>query len=394
MKSSSLKSNHSIQPVSPLSGLRVLDLCDEPGWLCGGLLRGLGAEVVLVQPPGQPVPSNPANLGKRHLSLNLSPARGREILLRLLEKADILVESFPAGELEEQGLGYATMRSANPALILASITPFGQSGPYRDFKTTELISSALGGQLWVTGEPGRPPLEPFGPLAYSAASLFAANAILLALSQRRKSGRGAHLDIAIHEAVAGTLDHLLPRFFATGEAAGRAGSLYSNGNFAIFKCRDGYVLLSLFYQWTTLVELLAAEGRAGELVNAEWLDETYRREHVRTVAQILQKWTSGQAVADLVELGQALRFPWAAVDDLEAVRDNPQLNTRGYFVEVPSPKSQGKVKIPGAPVKMSGSPWLVAKNWPKAGEDNPKIYGEELGLSAGERAALKRRGVI
>jgi benzylsuccinate CoA-transferase BbsE subunit len=377
-----------------LSDLRVLDLCDEKGWLCSKLLAGMGAEVIRVQSPRLPIPDCYANRGKHSLSLKIESKKGADLFLQLVKTADILIETFPPGYLEGLGLDYVKLRDIKPRLIMVSITPFGQTGPYRDFKTSELVSAAMGGQMSVTGDPEKAPLKPYGPQTFWMASLFAANGVMLALRERESGGSGQYLDISIHECTAGTLDHVMVRYFNLGEVAQRSGSLNWNQAFRIFKCQDGYILLTLFYQWQTLMELLKSEGGAGELGDEVWSGETYRRENAEKVIQVLEEWTQKHKVDELVELGQLMRFPWAAVDDLARVLDNPQLRSRSYFVEQKDPGSGRTIKVPGAPVKMSRSPWKVDQTLPRSGEYNQQIYGRELGLSEEEIASLEAEGVI
>jgi benzylsuccinate CoA-transferase BbsE subunit len=297
-----------------LNGCRVLDLTDEKGSFCSGLLAGMGAEVI-------------------RLSLNIESVKDRALLKRIIKSIDVLIESFSPGYLGSLGLDYARIRKTNPGLVMASITHFGQSGPYRDFKSSALVSTALGGQMSVCGELDKPPLKPFGPQAYNTAGLFAANGILLALLQRHQSDRGQYIDISIHECVAATLDHVLVRYFSEGEVAKRQGSLYWNNAFRIFPCKDGDILLSLSYQWETLVEWLDSEGMAEDLKEKKWLDEAMRRKNIDHIIEVLEKWTRTHTVNELVETGQLMRFPWASVNRISDVVDNPQLNARGFFLE-------------------------------------------------------------
>jgi len=307
-----------------LSGYRVLDLTDEKGMLCSRLLGDMGAEVVRIEKP--------------------PPEKFR----RLVKTADALVESFPPGYLEALGLGYSQLSQLNPRLVMASITGFGQSGPYRDYKSGDIVASALGGQMYVCGEP-ESPLKPFGNQSYYLASLFAAIGVLLALWHRRSSGRGQHIDISLEECVASALDHVLVRYFYQGVVAKRRGSLYWNGAFRVFPCKDGYILLSLFYQWQTLVEWLAAEGMAEDLADKKWLDRDYRLEHLDHVIEVLERWTKSHVVAELVEKGQAMRFPWAEVSSISGLMKSPQLEARHFWVEVEHPQTGKKYKFP-API--------------------------------------------
>jgi benzylsuccinate CoA-transferase BbsE subunit len=377
-----------------LNHCRVLDLSDEKGWFCAKLLADLGAEVIRLDIPGQPVPDVYANRGKHSLTMNIQSAEGRALFLRLAKTSDIILETFSPGRMEELGLGYQLLICLNPRMIMVSITPFGQTGPWKNYKTSDLVSSALGGQMSVTGEPDKPPLKPFGPQAYSIASLFAANGVMLALWERNNTGIGQALDISIHECTAGTLDHVLVRYLYSGEVAVRKGSLYWNNSFDIFRCKDGYILLSLYYQWQILVDLLKAEGKAEDLPESAWLNEAYRLEHLDHLREILGKWAGTHEVNELVELGQLMRFPWARLDSIPEVMENPQLIAREYFREIPDSRIGTSRKFPGPPVKMGKSVWQVNPELPEAGEYNRQIYSLELGLSPDEIECLHSQGII
>lgn len=277
---------------------------------------------------------------------------------------------------------------------MTSITDFGQSGPYRDYRSSDLVAIALGGQMNVCGEPDKPPLKPFGPQAYNTACLFAANGILMALWRRYTSGRGQYIDISIHESVAATLDHVLVLYLYEGAVAKRRGSLYWNNAFRIFTCKDGYILLSLLHQWETLVEWLDSEGMAKDLTDAKYRNEAERQKNIDHIIEVLEKWTHTHTVNELVELGQLMHFPWAQVASVSEVVNNPQLNERRFFVETTDADSGNSFKYPGAPFKMSRSPWKVNPNIPLAGEFNHEIYYNELELTEIEIENLTREGVI
>ncbi|MBA7507250.1 Succinyl-CoA:(R)-benzylsuccinate CoA-transferase subunit BbsE [subsurface metagenome] len=381
-----------------LSGYRILDLTDDKGMLCPRLLADMGAEVIKVEKSrvdsARSIFFWETNAGKLDITLNLEAEQGQEIFRQLVKTADVVVESYQPGYLEALGLGYPELSQVNPRLIMASITNFGQSGPYRDYKSCDIVASALGGQMYVCGEPETPPLKPFGNQAYYSASLLAAIGILLALWNRRTSGRGQHIDISLQECVASTLDHVLVRYFYEGVVAKRQGSLHWNNAFRIFPCRDGYILLSLFQQWETLVEWLDAEGMAEDLTDKKWLDREERLKHLDHIIEVLERWTKTRTVAELVETGQLMHFPWAEVTSIPRLVDSPQLRERDFFVEVEHPQSGKKYKFPGAPCKLSRSPWRVGSRVPKVGEHNKDIYHGELGLSEEEIEALLRKGVI
>jgi crotonobetainyl-CoA:carnitine CoA-transferase CaiB-like acyl-CoA transferase len=292
-----------------LSGYRVLDLAISGSMLGNGFLADMGAEVVLINPEKQ---------------AECEKARS------LARKADILVETLPPGYLESLDLGYITLRKTNPGLIMVSITPFGQSGPYRDYKSCDLVTQALGGWLSVTGT-SREPLMLSGSQACAVTSLFAANAVLLALWQRNDTGRGKYIDISVMECVAATLDHVFPRYFYQSTIARRRGSRHWNDAFRVFPCRDGYILLSIFQHWDTLVAWLDSEGMAADLVDTKWRDRNERIRGFTHIVAVLEKWTLTHTADELMEKGQLMHFPWAKIESLSGILRNPQLTARNSF---------------------------------------------------------------
>jgi benzylsuccinate CoA-transferase BbsE subunit len=291
-----------------LSGYIILDVTDEKGMLCAKILTDMGAELV-------------------RFDLN---EVGTSRLRELAKKTDVIIETFPPGYLSSLGIGYKDLTKINPGLVMVSITPFGQSGPYRDYKSCDLVIQALGGWLSVTGEP-QTPLKLFGNQAYSTASLFAANGILLALWYCHATGRGQYIDISILECVAATLDHALVRYFYQGIVPQRQGSRYWNNAFRIFPCKDGFILLSIFQHWETLVEWLASEGMAADLNDAKWRDREVRVKGLDHIIDVLERWTLTHTVDELVEKGQLMHFPWAKVASLPEVLNSPQLAARDFF---------------------------------------------------------------
>jgi len=195
---------------------------------------------------------------------------------------------------------------------MVSITLFGQTGPYKDFKASDLTLQAVGGWLSVTGEPNQP-LKLYGSQAYNTASLFAVNSILLALWKRHETGKGQYIDISVFECVAATLDHVMVRYFYNNVVPIRQGSRVWNNAFDILPCKDGYILISIHRQWDTLVELMAAEGMAEDLVQTKWQDREERNRGIEHIIQVMKRWTLKHQAAELEELGQLMHFPWAAV---------------------------------------------------------------------------------
>jgi benzylsuccinate CoA-transferase BbsE subunit len=378
----------------PLSACRVLDLTDEKGMPCARFLRDMGAEVIRLERPGgasRSVYYQANNAGKRAVTLDIEQEAGRGLLKKLAAAADVLVESYAPGYLAARGLDFATLQTINPRLVMASITGFGQGGPYCEYRISDITAAALGGQMSVSGDPPAP-LVPYGHQSYYLASLNAAIGVLLALRHRDTSGRGQYIDVSLQESVAGALDHVLVRYFYRNEVAERQGGHHWNGAFRVFPCRDGFVLLSPGYQWETLVEWLAAEGMAADLSETCWQDREYRRQHLDHVMAVLEKWTRTHDAGDLVAQGQAMRFPWARVDSIKGLLGNPQLGERGFWSEVETVDGR-KLRFPGPAARLGRSPWHAGGKVPAPGQDNRPVF-QEIGLTEEEINSLIDKGII
>ena len=395
-----------------LHPIRILDLADEKASFCSKLLADLGAFVIKIEKPGgdpsrqmgpffKKSPSPEASLffwhsntNKRGITLDIEKNEGKEIFFRLLKKADVVVESFAPGYLEKLGLGFDALREVNPRLILASVTGFGQNGPRSQYKSCNLVASAFGGQMYVSGSPLTPPLKPHGEQSSYVTSLFSAIGILLALRKRRLGGKGEHIDISSQECVASTLDHVLVRYFYDRIIPKRQGNLSWNNSSFILPCKDGHIYLTISTQWETLVEWMASEGMAEDLMDETWRDEGYRLRNIDHVIRILQRWTRTHSVQELFELGQSMRFPWAPVSSPEDVLKSPQLRAREFFIDVDHPELGTTLGYPGMPYKLTPSMEKKWKRAPLIGEDNVQIYEGELGLSSEELGRLSSMKVI
>jgi benzylsuccinate CoA-transferase BbsE subunit len=400
------------EPGGLLHPLHILDLTDGAAGFCSRLLADLGASVIKVERPGGdiarrtgpftgPVPSQETSLSfryhntrKRGITLNIEKAEGRALFLKLLERADVVIESFTPGHLKSLDLGYDFLAAVNPRLILVSVTGFGQDGPRSGYRSCDLVASAFGGQMAVSGAPTTPPLKPYGDQPAYAASIFSAVSVLLALRRRPLSGRGEWIDVSTQECVASTLDHVLVRYFQDHLIAKRRGDVSWNRSSFILPCRDGRIQVNIATQWETLVEWMAGEGMAGELVDEAWKGEEYRQRHIGRLIELMQAWTRTHSVGELFELGQAMRFPWAPIASPGEVLESPQLRVRGFFREDRDPADGVSVAWPGAPYRFTPPiepPW---KGAPRLGEDNLGVYRDELGLSEGEIERLAALKVI
>ena len=395
-----------------LSGIRVLDLADEKAGFCPKILADLGAQVIKVERPGGdpsrksgPFLDSPRlsqkslsffynNTNKLGITLDIRQKQGKAIFLRLAQGVDVVVETFPPGYLENIGLSFGTLQNVNPGLILVSVTAFGQNGPKSTYKSCDLVASAFGGQMYVSGSPSTPPLKTFGEQSYFSASLFAAIGILLALQKRNQKGAGTHLDISLQESVAASLEHVFVRYFCDRVIPERQGSRHWNDAFFIFPCRDGFIHMTVFQQWETLIEWLDSEGMADDLKDPNWEDGQFRAEHADHVIEVLGRWTKTHTVKELFELGQLMRFPWAPIQSPMEVANCPQLKAREFFVSPEHSDDDAALMYPRIPYRFGPAITVPQKPAPEPGEDNREIYQKELGISDEELRRLHSMGVI
>jgi crotonobetainyl-CoA:carnitine CoA-transferase CaiB-like acyl-CoA transferase len=374
-----------------LKDIRVLDLADETGSFCSRLLADLGASVIKVERPegdrsrkigpfrtDRPGPENSLffayqNSNKFGITLDLNNKAEKKTFLGLVKEADVLVETFQPGHLETISLGFKTLRKTNPGLIQVAISGFGQKGPGKNYHSCDLVASASGGQMYIMGDPSGQPQAPFGEQSYYVASLFGAIQILLALMGREPTGKSTYIDLSLQEAVASTLDHVMVRWFYEKIITRRQGNLYGNSFFCILPCKDGHIQLTLLQQWETLVELMAAEGMARDLTDAEWNDETYRINHISHIIELVGEWTKKHTTEELFSLGQAMRFPWAPLCSLEDVLKNPQLEARQFFIPMGRHVDHSELPCPGLPCKFSSFQQAQIRPAPLPGEHNEAL---------------------
>jgi crotonobetainyl-CoA:carnitine CoA-transferase CaiB-like acyl-CoA transferase len=419
-----------------LGDIRVLDLADGKGLYCTKLLADLGADVIKIEKPGgdparfigpfyhdEPDPQKSLywyqfNCNKRSITLNLETADGRGVLKKLIEKADVMVETFPPGHLDGMGLGYPVLRGINPSLILASITAFGQTGPYRDFKASDIVGQAMGGVMYLAGLPDDPPNRLYGSQAYYMASVQAACGILTALYVTEMTGEGQHVDVSMQEAVAIAQESAMQTYDLRGEIrrrTGVSGLAPAHPGMGTFECKDGYVnIFMMTGLWSLLLDWMESEGMAGELreKHQEVIEklndlffifgvvmdrEAYARflkDEYAPVDEHLRAFLKSHTKQELYDGAQQRRLQLSMVSTIEDLLENPQLEALSYFVQVEHPELGATLKYPGAPYHLSETPWRIQMRAPLIGEHNLEIYEKELGISREELTILKQGGVI
>lgn len=390
-----------------LQGYRALDLTDLKGQLCGRLLADLGMEVIKVEPPGgDPVrrlgpfknsPNGQLSLPFAHLNANkastlldLKDAVGRESFLRLVKQADIVLESYSPGFMASMGLGYDTLASANPRLVMAAVSGFGQTGARRDFACTDLVALAMSGLLYIAGDPSLPPCKPPESQAYYFGSLFAALGVVSALYRRERSGRGDYVDVSMQEALA-TQEHLIRLYANEGQILRRQGSQHGQVAPArIFPCRDGYVYLYVTRQhWKIFLEVWAEHP--AEFEGPEWQNNLYRRARAETINRLVEAFTAKHGKEELTALLQARGIPCIPVNSPRDFITDEQVRGRGFLAPVDYP-GFGRLEQPGAPFLINGSrpplgPAPSPGNWREEERNRDAVSGEaEAGASPGGEA--------
>lgn len=404
-----------------LAPCRVLDLTGEIGALCTRLLAGMGADVVRVEPPGGhparrrgpfyhgvPHPERSLywfqmNLGKRSITLNLKSADGRALFRRLAGTADVVVESLPVGELARLGLGYAALSTLNPRLVLVSISVFGQTGPQAHAGGGDLIGMAAGGLMYLCGDRDRPPVRPTVEQGNAEAGIHAAVATMVAHQRRERTGRGVHVDVSMQECMLWTLanNHLL--WPVTGTIPQRAGGARAGveGARLIYPAADGYIGFmrrpehhSALKRWLDDMrieldfDIAAWPGRLGQSGSMPPPEQVARLE--AALADYFARHPKGELARD----GQARGMVIAEVSTPQDLVESEHLRARGFWQQVAHPELDDTLTYPGAPFRLSETPWRPDRRPPLCGEHNVEIYCSELGLSRAELAALTAAGAI
>jgi crotonobetainyl-CoA:carnitine CoA-transferase CaiB-like acyl-CoA transferase len=406
---------HSDQPAGaaglegPLAGLRVLDLGNMiAGPFCGRVLADFGADVIKVEQPGRGDPVRgwrsqyrghsllwkTMNRNKRAVTLDLHAEEGRVLARRLYAASDVVVENFRPGVLERWGLGYAQVRADFPRLIMVRISGYGQTGPYRDRAGFGGVAEALSGVRFLTGYPDRPPTRVGFALADTVAGLYGAFAALAAVQERKRSGQGQEIDVALTEATFSLLDDLLAAYRKLGHVAQRHGTgLPGVAPSSIYPTRDGqYIVIganndNVFRRLATLMR------REDWLADSELANDQGRGRRQAELDAAVGAWTAGYDLRPLNDVLAEHGIPAGPVYDLAGVAADPQFRSRGAIVELDDP-DVGPLSLPGVVPVMSRTPGRVAWAGPRQGQHNADVYGGLLGMSAADVEALRGRGVI
>ena len=408
-----------------LHGYRALDLTDSEAQLGGRILADLGADVIRIEKPGGDPSRHTGpfygdkihpeknlwwfflNANKRGITLNLESQDGCELFKRMVKNADFVIESYPPGYMARLGLDYAVLAEINPRIIVTSMTSFGQTGPYKDFKSSELVLMALGVFMYGTGDPDRPPVKPNYPFAGIASATHAASATMLAHYHATKSGKGQYIDVSAQAGIPWFTGNVgawwqmekreLPR---TGPYVARRPDL--NTRF-IWPCKDGYVLFQFFggvvgrNSNRALAEWLAEEAVEDEYYfSIDWNDlDLYKvsQEVVDRLEKPVGAFLLRKGKQELVEEATRRGIILGYLGEMRDLFQNPQLASRQYWKEIEHPELNKAITYPGFFAKSSLSEFSIRHRAPLIGEHNSEIYSE-IGVSEDQLFIFNQAGII
>ena len=389
-----------------LAGLRVLDATQVmAGPFCTMLLGDMGADVVKLEPPGGDSTRTMAgssgtespgywgvNRNKRGIVVDLKDPRGQRIFRALAARSDVLVENGRPGAMNGLGLGYQDLRKENPALIYASISGFGHTGPYATRGGFDLVAQGMSGLMSVTGEPGRPPAKCGVPVTDLTAGMLALQAILAAYVHRLRTGEGQHVDASLFEAGIALAVWESAQYFSGGgipEPLGSAHRMFAP--YQAVRCSDGYITLGSA-STPTWERLARALGRADLLERPEYASATDRVKNRERLAAEIESVTTTKTRAHWLELLEKQGVPCGPILDYQEVFDDPHARARGMVQEIEHPQA-GRIRAVGPAVKLSETPARITRPSPTYGQHTAEVLGE-LGYAPDEIRALAADGVI
>ncbi len=392
----------------PLAGYRVLEMGSTvAGPFCGRLLADFGAEVIKVETAeGDPV----RTMGKRFhgvslyaasifrnkslIAVDLRLTEGQQLISRMCEKCDVLVENFRPGGLEKWGLGYAQLAARNPRLVMVRISGFGQDGPYSQRAGYGVISEAVSGLRHLTGDQDRPPSRVAVSMTDYITGLYGAFGATLALLAREKSGRGQCIDAALYECAFSFMEPWIPAYEKLGHVANRCGSrLPESTPNNLYPTADGQFIHVTAMGDAVFRRLTQAMRQPGLADDPRFSTGTVRSRHHADIDDIIARWTSGHPLAHLEQLLVEAAVPATRVFTIADIFGDPHYRARGAIVNAPH-DDLGSVSMANVVPRLSGTPGRVRHAGRRVGQDTRRVLSELLGLAAGELDRLAATGVI
>jgi crotonobetainyl-CoA:carnitine CoA-transferase CaiB-like acyl-CoA transferase len=390
----------------PLSDIRAIELGQLiAGPFCGQLLGDMGAEVIKVEAPGAGDPMRDWGRGvpvwwsvigrnKKSVTLDLRSARGQDLLKRLIEKSDVLIENFRPGTMEKWGLSYETLAAINPGLVMVRVSGFGQTGPYASRAGYASVGEAMGGLRYIAGDPDRPPVRVGISIGDSLAATLGCLGALAALHHRTVSGRGQVVDAAIYESVLAMMESTIPEFTVGGFIRERSGAILpKTAPSNVYPTRGGEMIVIGANQDSVFGRLADAMGRPDLKTDARYSNHIARGENQAELDALISAWTATLDADTLLARMEENGVPAGRVYRAPDMLADPQFAAREAIVDVPHPAFEN-LKMQNVFPKFSETPGEVRWPGPELGAHNDEIWGGLLGLDAATRAALVRDGVI
>lgn len=390
-----------------LKDIRVIELGQLiAGPFCGQLLGDMGAEVIKVEPPKQGDPMRNWGHGdaklwwevvarnKKAVSANLRIKEGQDIVRKLVEHADILIENFKPGTLEKWNLSPDELHAINPGLIIVRVSGYGQSGPYSERAGFGGIGEAMGGWRYIVGDPDRAPSRMGVSIGDSLAATYGCLGALAALHSREKTGKGQVVDSALYEAVLQVMESLVPEYMVSGHVRSRTGSVLEGvAPSNVYPCKDGEYLIGA-NQDAVFTRLCDAMGQPDLASDPLYATHVARGNNQKQLDDMVAAWTSTLTIAELEAAMIAHSVPAGKIFRAAEMLEDPHFAAREALIDVDSPK-WGRFKMQNAFPKLSGTPSSIRRLAPsQIGQDNAEVYGELLGMAEEEIAELKARNAI
>ncbi len=393
----------------PLTGITVIDLGQIfQGPYCTLLLAKAGADVIKVEPPhGEPLrrraePGKSAifsfamlNANKRGVTLNLKSERGRMLLMEMVNKADVLLENFAPGTLDQLGVGHPVLAAANPRLIYATGSGYGISGPDRANLAMDFTIQAQSGIMSITGAPDGPPMKAGPTLVDMMGGIHLYAGILTALFERIVTGRGRLVEVAMQETVYPTLASAMEYYVRTGDVPSRAGNrqtALSTAPYNAYPTTDGWVAIHVVTEAHWL-NVLTAMGREDLLSHPDFATNAARVAHMEQTDALVAGWTRTLGKYEVFAAAKRYRIPCAPIRDVAEVMHDAHMHARGFLERFHHPEF-GDVVLPTTPLRLHGTARVATTPSPTVGQHNADVFCGWLGLSEAELAALQREGVI
>jgi len=400
-----------------MSDINVLEFSGEVGGYAGKLFADLGANVIHVELPGgdpdrysRPFYSNVPNkegslrylylnTNKRGLVLDITTEKGREVLLRLIDNTDVLLEDFPPGYMDKLGVGYGRLSRINPKLVYTAITPFGKDGPYKDRLPSDMVCSAMGGFLYLAGIGDDKPSRAYGDQAYMMASQYAAMGSMIALYHAEETGEGQFVDVSIQACVTTALENAAQYYDLEKIIRRSSGGL--EAGYGTYPCKDGYVYIMAAmgknrYLWDPFVHWLIDEKVEGAelLLRDEWAEPAHRKkeESKEMFNKIFLPFALNRNKMYLYEESQRRKCCVFPVSNPKDIYENPQLQYRQFFKTLRHDSLNAEIHYPGAPYETEKLKWQLNRPAPAFGQDTIEIL-KELSYSAEEINSLLEGGV-